>query len=150
VDDGRGIVSVYCPYASGPSAGLYPFRYRPTYVHAKVGIIDDEWLLVGSANLNDRGLITDSEICTLIHDRDLARDTRIDLWTEHLGLDRAQVAAADSVALIDGEWPRRAAENAIIIKRRDAPLLCAVHRYETGRMPGSWLLEEAEALTVEH
>ena len=26
---------------------------RPVYVHAKVGIVDDLWLTVGSCNLND-------------------------------------------------------------------------------------------------
>ncbi len=71
-DKGRGMVSVYCPYASGPSAGVQPFTYRPIYVHAKVGIVDDEWVTVGSANLNSRGLITDSEINAVIHDPDLA------------------------------------------------------------------------------
>jgi hypothetical protein len=41
-------------------------------------------------------------------------------------------------------------ENAAIIRRADRPLLCPVHRYEPGQMPGSWFLEEAEVLTVEH
>ncbi|HEY3992790.1 MAG TPA: phosphatidylserine/phosphatidylglycerophosphate/cardiolipin synthase family protein, partial [Ktedonobacteraceae bacterium] len=31
-------------------------KYRPIYVHAKVAIIDDLWVTVGSANLNNRGL----------------------------------------------------------------------------------------------
>ena len=30
------------------------------------------------------------------------------------------------------------------------PLEGQVHRCEAGRMPGSWLLEEVEALTLEH
>jgi Phosphatidylserine/phosphatidylglycerophosphate/cardiolipin synthases and related enzymes len=60
-DGGRGIAEVYSLYASGPCNGVQPFRYRPTYVHAKVAIFDDEWLTIGSANLNDRGLVTDSE-----------------------------------------------------------------------------------------
>ncbi|MGH2409414.1 MAG: phospholipase D-like domain-containing protein, partial [Chloroflexota bacterium] len=28
-DKGRGIVSAYCPYASGPNSGTQPFSYRP-------------------------------------------------------------------------------------------------------------------------
>jgi phosphatidylserine/phosphatidylglycerophosphate/cardiolipin synthase-like enzyme len=149
-DDGRGIVTVYCPYAGGPSTGKRAFRYRPIYVHAKVGIVDDEWLIVGSANLNERGLITDSEICALMHDGDLARDLRLDLWAEHLGMTRDHVAKADVVALIDREWTTRAADNKAAIAAADRPLVGTLHRYEVGRMPGSWLLEEAEALTVEH
>ncbi len=149
-DKGRGMVSVYCPYASGPNAGEQPFTYRPTYVHAKVGVIDDEWLLIGSANLNDRGLITDSEIMALMHDATLARRVRIDLWTEHLGLPREQVEAEEAHILADGVWVEHGRHNAEIIKNGEQPLIGAVHRYETGRMPGSWFLDEAQALVVEH
>jgi phosphatidylserine/phosphatidylglycerophosphate/cardiolipin synthase-like enzyme len=149
-DKGRGVVSVYCPYASGPNAGERPFTYRPTYVHAKVGIIDDEWLLIGSANLNDRGLITDSEIMALMHDATLARQVRVDLWTEHLGLPRDEIEAAEAHVLADGVWVEHAARNAEIIKEGDQPLIGAVHRYEAGHMPGSWFLDEAQALLVEH
>ncbi|HXT34938.1 MAG TPA: phospholipase D family protein [Chloroflexota bacterium] len=149
-DKGRGIVSVYCPYASGPNSGTQPFTYRPTYVHAKVGIFDDEWLLIGSANLNDRGLLTDSEIVAVAHDAVLARRTRIDLWTEHLALPREQVEAAEPHSLVDGPWAAHAARNARIIQRGDRPLLGALHRYEPGRMPGSWFLDDVEALLVEH
>ena len=150
VDNGRGIVSIYCPYTSGPAAGVHAFTYRPTYVHAKVAIVDDEWIIAGSANLNNRGLITDSEIAAILHDADLAREMRLDLWAEHLNLPREQVAAADPAALIDHEWTRRAEENAAIVQRADRPLLCALHRYEVGHMPGTWFLEEAETLTFEH
>lgn len=149
-DQGRGTVSVYSLYASGPSAGRYPFRYRATYVHAKVGIIDDEWLTVGSANLNNRGLATDTEMNAAVADPELARSLRLDLWAEHLGLPREQVAAADPIELIDRAWKSRAEENAAIMKDGYRPLICSVHRYETGHRPGSWLLDEAEALTLEH
>lgn len=149
-DGGRGIVSVYSLYTSGPRAGEKPFTYRPTYVHAKVAIIDDEWLTVGSANLNDRGLVTDSEINVVVRDGDIARNLRIDLWAEHLSLPREQVAEADPCDLIDHTWVDRAAENARIIQEATGPLVCGVHRYAVGHMPGSWLLEEVEVLTFEH
>ncbi len=149
-DGGRGIVSVYSPYASGPNSGRQAFTYRPVYVHAKVGIIDDEWCTVGSANLNNRGLVTDSEINAVVHDGDVARSLRIALWAEHLALPTAQVADADPIAVIDRLWVERAAENARIIKEAKRSLICAAHRYETGHMPGSWLLEEVQALTLEH
>src|SRR6185312_11149058 len=38
-DRGRGIISFYCPYASGPASGSHAFSYRAIYVHAKVAII---------------------------------------------------------------------------------------------------------------
>jgi phosphatidylserine/phosphatidylglycerophosphate/cardiolipin synthase-like enzyme len=149
-DDGRGMVAAYCPYASGPSGGRHAFSYRPTYVHAKVMIVDDEWVTIGSANLNDRGLLTDGEIMALIHDGDVARNLRIELWAEHLGMARDTVASIDAIALIDAEWPERANQNAGVVKRGSEPLFSAVHRYEAGRMPGALLLEEVEAVTLEH
>ena len=150
VDNGRGMISVYSLYTSGPNAGRHPFTYRPIYLHAKVAIIDDEWLTVGSANLNNRGLVTDSELNAVVRDAALARDLRIDLWAEHLALPREQVAATDPIDLIDRPWHDRAEENARIIARADRPLTSQIHRYNVGHMPGSWLLEEVEALTFEH
>jgi len=148
-DRGRGIVSVYSPYASGPNVGIRPFSYRATYVHAKVAIIDDEWLTIGSANLNNRGLITDSEINAVICDAAIARALRIDLWAEHLGMSRDAVERTDPIALVDGAWTERAAENEQIMARGDRPLVGAVRRYEGGKMPGSRLLEEVQALVVD-
>ncbi|MCA1667723.1 MAG: phospholipase D-like domain-containing protein [Thermomicrobia bacterium] len=150
VDNGRGIVSVYCPYTSGPSSGVHAFTYRPVYVHAKVAIIDDAWLTIGSANLNERGFFTDSEINAVIADATIARNLRIDLWAEHLALPREEVERADPVALVDHAWVDRAAENARIIARGTDPLRSPACRYEAGRKPGAWFLEEAEALTFEH
>lgn len=149
-DDGRGMFEAYSLYASGPHLGLFPFRYRPVYVHAKVAMVDDEWCLIGSANLNTRGLVTDSEIDVLAHDRELARELRISLWAEHLALPREEVAGAAPAAVIDGAWRERAAENAKIMEEGVCPLPSNVHRYQTGRVPGAWFLEEAETLTFEH
>lgn len=55
----------------------------PVYVHAKVGIVDDRWLTVGSANLNEHSLFNDTEVNVLVHDRELVRETRLRLWSEH-------------------------------------------------------------------
>jgi len=58
--------------------------YRPVYVHAKVGIVDDRWLTIGSANLNNRGFGGDAEINVSLGDADVAAETRLALWMEHL------------------------------------------------------------------
>lgn len=149
-DGNRGFFDAYSLYASGPHLGARAFRYRPVYVHAKVSLIDDEWLSIGSANLNTRGLVTDSELNVVAHDCALARRVRIALWSEHLALSREEVASVDPGELAARAWPARAAENAAIIRRADGPLHGLVHRYETGKMPGSFVLEEAESLTFEH
>ena len=53
------------------------------YVHAKIGIVDDRWLTIGSGNLNEHSLFNDTEMNLLMNDPDLARDTRLRLWAEH-------------------------------------------------------------------
>jgi len=148
-DGGRGIVSVYALYTSGPTAGAHPFTYRPIYVHSKIAIVDDEWLMVGSANMNDRGFVTDSELNVLIHDTDLARDLRLDLWAEHLALPRAEVAQQEPIHLVDHVWGERARDTVQRVTSGDRPLRSAAHRYEVGHMPGSWLLEEMEMLAFD-
>jgi phosphatidylserine/phosphatidylglycerophosphate/cardiolipin synthase-like enzyme len=149
LDRGRGIVSVYSLYSSGVDIGTRPFIYRPTYVHAKVAIVDDEWLTVGSANLNARGMVTDSEINALVHDPAVARQLRIDLWAEHLGLPRDEVERADPIALVDDVWTQRGAESVAIVQQASRPLRCAIHDYLVGRMPGVQLLEQIEAQTFD-
>ena len=43
-------------------------RADPIYVHAKVGIVDDDWLTIGSANLNEHSLFNDTEMNVVTHD----------------------------------------------------------------------------------
>jgi hypothetical protein len=54
------------------------------------------------------------------------------------------------VRLIDTLWKERAQENAAAIRSGVTPLFSQAHRYESGRLPGTWLLEESEMLTFEH
>jgi len=79
-------------------------RADPLYVHAKVAIVDDRWLIVGSANLNAHSLFNDTEMCVITDDAELARDTRVRLWAEHLELDSAAVAAESATELVDEHW----------------------------------------------
>lgn len=55
------------------------------YVHSKIAIVDDRYVMLGSANLDDWGMRVSSELNTLIDDPKIARDTRVRLWKEHLG-----------------------------------------------------------------
>src|SRR5688500_2556081 len=73
------------------------------YVHAKVAIVDDRLLRVGSSNLNNRSMGLDSE-CDVTIDTALPanRDTgpaitalRHRLLAEHLGCNQAQLAEAE-------------------------------------------------------
>jgi phosphatidylserine/phosphatidylglycerophosphate/cardiolipin synthase-like enzyme len=87
-------------------------RYQPgrsgqVYVHAKIGIVDDRWLAVGSANLNAHSFFNDTEACLITTDEHLARDTRLRLWREHLRRDDVDGAAH---AVIDRLWRATAEE----------------------------------------
>jgi phosphatidylserine/phosphatidylglycerophosphate/cardiolipin synthase-like enzyme len=81
----------------------------PVYVHAKVGIVDDRWLTLGSANLNAHSFFNDTEVNLVTCDADLARETRHRLWAAHLECDIDDVAG-DPSAVVDQLWRPIAAE----------------------------------------
>ena len=91
--------------AGGDRVGVYDLENSsgsPVYVHAKVCVIDDVWVSVGSDNLNRRSWTHDSEVSCAVIDshidtrapqdpgglgdlsRSFARDVRLRLWAEHL------------------------------------------------------------------
>lgn len=93
--------------AGGGRVGFYDLENEvgtPVYVHAKACVIDDVWAAVGSDNLNRRSWTHDSELSCAVIDGDLdlreprdpgglgdgsrqfARQLRISLWAEHLGM----------------------------------------------------------------
>jgi phosphatidylserine/phosphatidylglycerophosphate/cardiolipin synthase-like enzyme len=62
-------------------------RLEDVYIHAKLLIVDDEFLLVGSCNANDRGFEYEGEIDIAVADAALVGPFRVDLWRGHLGGD---------------------------------------------------------------
>jgi phosphatidylserine/phosphatidylglycerophosphate/cardiolipin synthase-like enzyme len=79
------------------------------YVHAKIGIVDDRWLTLGSANLNEHSLFNDTEMNIVTHDPELATQTRRRLWAEHLELPLDQLPA-DPTDAVDRYWKPISAE----------------------------------------
>jgi phosphatidylserine/phosphatidylglycerophosphate/cardiolipin synthase-like enzyme len=97
--------------AGGQRFAIYNLENEqfPIYVHAKICIIDDVWMTIGSDNLNRRSWTHDSELSCAILDetrdlrepadpgglgdiaRVLARSTRLELWSEHLQSDDVPV-----------------------------------------------------------
>jgi phosphatidylserine/phosphatidylglycerophosphate/cardiolipin synthase-like enzyme len=78
-----------------------PGQAEQVYVHAKIGIVDDRWLCIGSANLNEHSLFNDTEACVITTDEELVRDTRLRLWREHLRRDDVDGAPHE---VIDQVW----------------------------------------------
>jgi phosphatidylserine/phosphatidylglycerophosphate/cardiolipin synthase-like enzyme len=104
--------------AGGPRVAVYDLENEqgtPIYVHAKAVVIDDVWAMVGSANLNRRSWTHDSEVACAVVDQErdprrptdpgglgdgarvFARQLRLRLWREHLGL----AGDADDTRLLD-------------------------------------------------
>ena len=89
----------------------------PVYVHAKIGIVDDRWLTIGSANLNEHSLFNDTEMNVVTHDPGLALETRLRLWAEHLECDRAELEG-EPARIVDERW-RPLAEEQLERAQRD-------------------------------
>jgi phosphatidylserine/phosphatidylglycerophosphate/cardiolipin synthase-like enzyme len=97
-------------YQPGPAG-------RPVYVHSKAAVIDDTWLTVGSANLNEHSLFNDTEANVVVRDQALAREVRLRLWEEHLERPRGEIDG-DPARVIDELW-KPLAEERLERRRRD-------------------------------
>ena len=97
-------------YQSGPGG-------NPVYVHSKAAVIDDAWLTIGSANLNEHSLFNDTETNVVLRDPALAREVRLRLWEEHLERPREDVDG-DPARVFDELW-KPLAEERFERRRRD-------------------------------
>lgn len=104
IADKQGRFRIFTPYSGD----------TPIYVHAKLLIVDDEILRIGSANFNNRSMGLDSECDAFIdcarpansHCTEGIRAVRHSLLAEHCGLDKDEVAglldkAGSMVAMIE-------------------------------------------------
>ena len=95
------------------------------YVHSKLMIVDDRYVLVGSANINDRSLLgdRDSELAVLISDtahgytdldgtgiaaptRNFARELRQNAWRKWLGSAAGECAEALDKPALKASWEK--------------------------------------------
>jgi cardiolipin synthase len=63
-------------YASLLAAGVEIYEYSPSFLHAKVAVIDGEWSTVGSSNLDPFSLLLAREANLLVQDRAFSRGLR--------------------------------------------------------------------------
>jgi len=123
-DDTRGVlaelIDADCDNGRILACALYAragSHADPIYVHAKVAIIDDRWLTLGSANLNEHSLFNDTEVNVVLRDEATVPAVRLQLWAEHLERSVEDVAG-DPAALVDEVWRPRA-EDELDRRRRD-------------------------------
>ena len=112
-DDGRDAFLACGVWARGAAA-----HSDPIYIHAKVCIVDDRWMTIGSANLNNHSLFNDSEVNVVTDDSVLIEKTRHRLWAEHLEADESDISGAPAT-IFDEMWSPISQEQA---ERRDANL----------------------------
>jgi phosphatidylserine/phosphatidylglycerophosphate/cardiolipin synthase-like enzyme len=90
----------------------------PLYVHAKIGIVDDAWRTVGSANLNEHSFFNDTEMNIVTRQPTIARETRLRLWAEHLERTIEEVSGEPTV-VVATLWRPIAAEQLERRKRNE-------------------------------
>lgn len=78
-------------------AGVRIFEYEPAMMHAKMLIVDDEWAVVGTTNVDNRSFEHNDEVNLAVRDRPLAGRLRSD--------HERDLAASREVTLED--WRRR-------------------------------------------
>jgi len=55
-------------------AGVRIFEFQPTFLHGKIGLFDEDWTVIGSANLDRLSLFHNHELLVESKDQDLASD----------------------------------------------------------------------------
>jgi phosphatidylserine/phosphatidylglycerophosphate/cardiolipin synthase-like enzyme len=75
----------------------------PVYVHSKLAIVDDKWMTVGSANLNEHSLFNDTEANLVTDDAEVVKDARLRLWAEHLQRPVSELDG-DPADVVDRLW----------------------------------------------
>jgi cardiolipin synthase len=78
-------------------AGVKIYEYQPTFMHAKYGVIDGKWVIIGSPNLNSRSRQLDEENALGIYDQPLAATLHAEFFKD---LERAKPIDLE-------EWRRR-------------------------------------------
>jgi cardiolipin synthase len=80
-------------YCSLMRAGVHVYEYLPPRkLHAKSVVIDDEWTIVGSANLDHFGLVANRELVLVAHDRSLGNALRDQFFQDLQRSEEVQVA----------------------------------------------------------
>jgi phosphatidylserine/phosphatidylglycerophosphate/cardiolipin synthase-like enzyme len=131
---GRFIVAT--PYVSG----------KPIFVHAKLLICDDEYVLLGSANVCRRSFTHDGELSLAIVDGyadGFAQTTRQTLWTHHTGVD-SPADISKALSILGETVDKKIRLHAFVLPKVIAPppLPAALPKVLTELAPSAEMLHE--------
>ena len=85
-------------------------EWQEVYIHAKLMLIDDTFMTLGSANINTRSMQTDSEMNIAHHRPEITRPLREEQWARYTG---GRVAAGMALADEYREWQNVMNDNAV-------------------------------------
>jgi cardiolipin synthase len=85
------------------AAGLEIYEYTPSFLHAKVAVIDGHWATVGSSNLDPLSLLLAREANVVVQDRAFAAQLRQRL----LHAIEREARAVDATAYANRPWQQR-------------------------------------------
>ncbi|WP_415884454.1 phospholipase D-like domain-containing protein [Neptuniibacter sp. QD34_54] len=97
-------------------------RYRDIYIHSKLLVVDDEYFLLSSANINQRSMESDTELGIHGPRPKVAREFTDQLWNLH-----TQFKSNDTTENYD-YWFKTAKIN-LGLEYKGEPLLCSLTRF---------------------
>jgi len=90
-------------YGDLVKCGIEIFEYKPSYLHAKVAVVDDKWATVGSSNIDPYSLLLAREANIAVYDQQFARKLRHEL---ELAI-ASESTSVDADACARRSWLRR-------------------------------------------
>lgn len=95
----------------GPEQGMA--QYKSIYVHSKLLLVDDLFFTLGSANINERSLNSDSELNIAMPSPQTTRTWRERLWGMHSGkaINTSKSSLSENVAFDYENWEQVVTDN---------------------------------------
>jgi phosphatidylserine/phosphatidylglycerophosphate/cardiolipin synthase-like enzyme len=91
---------------------IVPKRYREIYIHSKLMFVDDVYTTLGSANLNSRSMVSDSEFNICTADYEFTQEARRRVWGNLAGWDLdGGDGGLEAVADTHDKWVKRMDSN---------------------------------------
>lgn len=92
---------------------IQPGRYREIYIHSKLMLIDDVYTTLGSANLNARSMVGDSEFNICTENMSFTQAARKRVWGNLAGSDLdGKTCSREEMSLTFRTWGQRMTINA--------------------------------------
>lgn len=70
---------------------------RNIYVHAKIMLVDDQWMTIGSCNIGNRSFFNDTELNASVWSDEVVHGLRCDLLKEHLNVETSAMTDQEAM-----------------------------------------------------